>query len=72
MPVTSTHLQIHLADADLYPIADELGDLSLGEAISEESVDITAGVGRAELPGACRRTPPAARTRGSETLPRAW
>ena len=32
--MTTMHLQIHLPGADPYPIGDELGDLSLGDAIT--------------------------------------
>jgi hypothetical protein len=47
--VTAMHLQIHLPGADPYPIGNELGDLSLGDAITEESAVIVDAVESADL-----------------------
>jgi hypothetical protein len=47
--MTTMHLQIHLPGADPYPIGDELGDLSLGDAITEESAVIVDAVESADL-----------------------
>jgi len=45
------HLQIHLPGADPYPIGTELGDLSLADAITEESAVIADAVESADLLG---------------------
>jgi hypothetical protein len=47
--VTSMHLQIHLPGADPYPIGNALGDLSLCDAITEESAVIADAVESADL-----------------------
>jgi len=47
--MAAMHLQIHLPGADPYPIGNELGDLSLGDAITEESAVIAEAVERADL-----------------------
>jgi hypothetical protein len=46
--MTTMHLQIHLPGADAYPIGEELGDLSLGDAITEESAVIADAVDSAD------------------------
>jgi hypothetical protein len=47
--MATMHLQIHLPGADPYPIGDELGDLSLSDAITEESAVIADAVESADL-----------------------
>jgi hypothetical protein len=47
--MTTMHLQIHLPGADPYPIGNELGGLSLDDAITEESAVIADAVESADL-----------------------
>jgi excisionase family DNA binding protein len=57
------HPWTHLPAADPCAIGNELGDLSLGDAVTQQLADITAAVERAELPASvCALTrPPASR-----------